>query len=350
MPLYTVTPDQDSDAVNGVKTVAPYLPSSLVPASALANIYALVEKLPFLPFAGFECRLEAGNDQVDYFANIPRFEGSIPPEFFPQANWPMLEGIYRLWLNNQSRIGRDINELGLEIDLANAMDKLPAPGIFMAVRNTVSDPCPVLYDALDLLFDADLSAELKQNIQRCVKALPKGGIVSHLGAMLSRKSRGIRLNIAGLGFDDVQSYLAAIGWNETSAELDHVLKNYRHYTDHFVLCIDLLGQAIGPRIGFECYVHTAPADGPKWEQLMQQLLRDDICSGQKKAALLSWPGIAEYSTHADTWPINQRSISALLGSYGLDVCNRTLNHIKLSIIPGLGMQAKGYFLYQYRWI
>ncbi|MBB5395657.1 hypothetical protein [Mucilaginibacter sp. AK015] len=349
MPLHTVTPTGESDAVNGVKTVAPYLPQSLVPAMALDKIYALVEQLPFLPFAGFECRLDAEDGQVDYFANISRFEGSIPAEFFPQANWLLLQNIYRSWLNDKTGFGKNINELGLEIDVVSAFDELPAPGIFMAINPTAAEPCPVLFNALGLLFDTD-QPDLKDNIRKCVNALPQGGVVSHIGAMLSRKSRGIRLNIGGIGFDKVQDYLAAIGWNEPTDELEFFLNRYSSCVDHFVLCIDLMGQAVGPRVGFECYIHTPPANGPQWQNLMQQLVRDGLCTPEKKAGFLSWPGITEYRLHADTWPKSQRNISGLLGNFGLDVCNRTLNHVKLSIIPGKGIQAKGYFLYQYRWI
>ncbi|QHS56043.1 hypothetical protein GWR56_11035 [Mucilaginibacter sp. 14171R-50] len=348
MPLHTVTPTRDSDAVNGVRTVAPYLPQSLVPATALAKIYALVEKLPFLPFAGFECRLDA-DDQVDYFANISRFEGSIPAEFFPQANWHLLQNIYRPWLNDKTGIGRDMNELGLEIDVVSAFEELPAPGIFIAINPALANPCPVLFGTLDLLFNSD-AADLKENIRKCVNALPQGGTVSHIGALLSRKSHGIRLNIAGLGFDRVRDYLAAIGWNEPTEELEFLLNRYSTCVDHFVLCIDLMGKAVGPRVGFECYIHTPHANGPQWERLMQQLVRDDLSTPEKKTGFLSWPGITEYRFHTDTWPKSQRNISGLLGNYGLDVCNRTLNHVKLSIVPGKGIQAKGYFLYQYRWI
>jgi hypothetical protein len=145
--------------------------------------------------------------------------------------------------------------------------------------------------------------------------------------MLSRSSDRARL-YASLPKEGVVEYLARIGWQGPSTELEATVTWFGRYVDEVVLCFDV-GATIGPRVGIEGYLDDRLSAGRqgRWRPLLEALERRGLCTAAKRQALLGWHGWAWRTLPHELW----RTPIA-----------RLISHVKLVHDSGRDLEAKGY--------
>jgi len=141
------------------------------------------------------------------------------------------------------------------------------------------------------------------------------------------------------------------GWRGRAAELDALIHELMTLVDAVCLGIDV-GEDIGPNVGIECYYipKRPPSLEPRWYVLLDFLVEKGLCTPQKRAALLQYPGYAHEDSDRDQWPEFLLSMSRLQSSQYLSTIDRGLHHIKVLFDGERAVQAKAYLSVEHLWL
>jgi hypothetical protein len=145
-------------------------------------------------------------------------------------------------------------------------------------------------------------------------------------------------------------YLAGVGWPCNEADVLGVLEPIASLVDHVYLDIDV-GETVHRKIGLECYFdgNKQPRTEPRWGIFLDSLVRDGLCTAEKRDALLVYPGYVDENAEGIPWPRALRRASHLLGGRSLSTFIRTLHHGKVVYQPGEGLEAKAYLAVIHHW-
>ena len=135
-------------------------------------------------------------------------------------------------------------------------------------------------------------------------------------------------------------YLAGVGWPGSEADVLGVLELIARLVDRVYLGIDV-GETVHRKIGLE-----GDVDGEKprrtelrWGIFLDSLVRDGLCTADKRDALLAYPGYVDENTEGIPWPRELRRASHLFGGRSLSTFIRSLHWVK-NLIPA-GRRAGG---------
>lgn len=318
--------------------------------------------------AGFECRLERDDEQVDLQQGVRCRDGE------PQAladfiaarlggvdsrqkqSWQALAEVCRAYGEPGSPLAEALSELWLEFDVPSVSADGTAgfdlsrisPSVFARVRPgpRVAQNAAVVFA---LLTKPREMRELERHLLRCTRACADGAYVSHIALMLGREPAALRLNVSGLSLRLLPSYLEAIGWPGPAAEMTRLSARLLEFVDSIVFALDI-GAQVEPRLGLECFFSEWHALDPRWEYLLEYLVDSGLCADPKRKALLSWPGRVSPADAPGPWP-EQLLISGLLqppDRFG--VLDRRLSHVKVVHTPGSPLRAKAYFGFEPIWL
>lgn len=335
-----------------LKLVMPELSEYLVSPQALANLERLLQTLPPISTAGFECRLAPGQNQVDFGVAFANYASQFQQIFARYPQWQTLESFWQKWLNTADR-QQYFNGLLLEFDLLTELDTAAVvgniPSLFLGLKASCLREFTGLEPLIQSLLPNSNPAVLSQ-VKACYDALPPGAGITHLGAMLSRSDQGVRLNMAGLPPEQLPTYLAAIGWQDTTEQLSPLLSTLSDYVESArILAIDV-GAKVSPRIGLECYFSHQPKQEPRWQAFLDYLVEQGLCTPTKAAALLNWPGAVQASQGHPDWPENLSLGDRFFGSHAGSVFVRWINHLKLVYTPGYPLEVKAYPTFKHCWV
>ncbi len=330
-----------------LKIVASHLHSNLVSPEALSYIKPLAQILPASSLAGFECRLGANQSGVDFQVRLPCLDKNLPESFLTAPAWKFLQDFYENWASPNSSLNKEIENVGLEFDVNEQLPQVPIPCIFLQFNEETVIDAEGLTRMVRLL-NHQVSPLLESNLRLCADSLPVGATISHLGAMLSRSAKAVRVNVKRISSEQLSDYLMQVGWSDPTNTFSTLTSTLSEFADSILLSFDV-GDTILPRIGLECFLNNQPYYEPRWQLLLDYLIEEKLCTLAKKDSLLSWPGFSQKSSVPDLWPSNISFGDRLLGSRAVSIFSRWLSHIKVVYQPGNPLQAKAYLAFAHDW-
>jgi hypothetical protein len=321
---------------------APYLPADLISVGALAGLRNLLDQLPadLSRSLLLEHRLKDDEPQVDVSVLIdPTLDqgrdllaGELPPSVRDHWAWGRVQKFCAAWRDPDSPLFAALESCWLEFDVPIPADVNAAvpetfvPSPFFRLKDASGEQAAAVIEAGLALLKPEAGSGAQ--VDRCLAQLPEGGKVRWAGVMLSRAEHRVRLCL-DLPPSTIKPYLLGLGWVGNEEQLDLLVTGFTKLTDLMVLAIELTADGLLPAIGFECRYkfNRQPEIEPRWRWLTETLVKAQLCTAEKAAALLRWNGL-HYRESAH-WSLPQ-------------VLVRNQSHIKLQFDPGVAVTAKAY--------
>lgn len=339
-----------------LQVVIPYVKPGLVSPEALSRIYEITQPLSPFSVACLECRLADNQPRVDFLADVRHDTLSIPDRFLSHPIWQDIQNLYQDWSDPASFLHPRVRNLCLEFDLeeGSQTSEILVPCLFLGLHQDAIGEANSLTKILtcippNLLVNQPNSKLFEFNLQQCINNLPKNASIAHLGIMLSRSNREVRLHIKGIPALEIPRYLQQIGWKRDTDRLMSSIETLSNFVDYFTLDLDI-GEEIGLQVGLECYLEKQPPNESRWFFFLDYLVAEGICSSAKKDALLGWPGITQKADCPEIWPSNLMMGDAFLAPVAFSLFYRAIYHIKVVYHPDLPLFAKAYLEFGHQWI
>jgi len=291
---------------------------------------------------GFECRLRDGDDRIDLGIAISR--GSLRERSAGERSrleraalldvrWRQIRDFLELWAHTGTILATWVPFCFLEYDLPVKGSAVAVPSVFVALDsplgprgcNARTRTAPALYAArraLALLLGHPLSRELDASLARCLEKLPDGGYPLHVGAMLGRSARKVRLSVM-TPLPHATSYLQSVGVG-TSIALESATDRIHPLVGTVQLDFDLRPESCS-RVGIGLRPQRTDLD--QWQAALAAVGRIGSCSPRKIRALMRWPS---------TEPSRPNS------STRIPRFDRFLSHLKVGIAPRKPTEVKAY--------
>ncbi|MFB2972699.1 hypothetical protein ACE1CD_27375, partial [Aerosakkonema sp. BLCC-F183] len=204
-----------------LRVVIPHLDPELVSSEALARIQALAQILPPFSIAGFECRLGSEQSRVDFQVNFPPLNLNLPESFLTHSVWQTFQDFCQQCIDPKSILHRSVESLWLEFDLPEQSSQVPIPCFFLVLNqeNNIGEFQDLTETVLSLL-NYPTNSLLESNLRLCANSVPDGGKIAHLGAMLSRTAKEVRVVVKGISSQQLLDYLVKIGWTNITNTLE----------------------------------------------------------------------------------------------------------------------------------
>ncbi|HYQ83969.1 MAG TPA: hypothetical protein VEP28_08190, partial [Rubrobacter sp.] len=267
------------------------------------------------------------------------------------------------WADPSSALYRAVDNVWLEFDLDGAPPVIPIPSVFFGLqpsgqegaRGVAYEPnldgyITTIETVIQLLSGNELAPRKLQMLSDCFRALSSVERVFQVGLMLPRGAEALRLCIKLRSVERAVEYLARVGWPGSEEDVLGVLEPMARLVDYVCLDIDV-GETVHRKIGLECSFggNKQPRTEPRWGVFLDSLVRDGLCTADKRDALLAYPGYVDENAEGIPWPRALRRASQLFGGRSLSTYIRSLKHVKLVDQPGEGLEAKAYLAVKHHW-
>jgi hypothetical protein len=360
-----------------LRPVAATVPPQLISPSAFSDIDSVARVLPatlaYNTF-GFECRLAEMAPRADFSVLAGASCGreslaglhptsTLPARLMTDPIWRRVADFAVQWADPSSPLYRAVDNVWLEFDVDGAPPVIPIPSVFLAPRPSGQEGAKgVAYEpdldgyittietVIQLLSGNELAPRKLETLSDCFRALSSVEHVFQVGLMLSRGAEAVRLCINLRSVEGIVEYLAGVGWPCSEADVLGVLEPIASLVDYVCLDIDV-GETVHHKIGLECYFDgiKQPRTEPRWGVFLDSLVRDGLCTADKRDALLSYPGYVDENAEGIPWPAALRRASHLLGGRSLSTFIRSLHHVKIVYQPGERLEAKAYLAVIHHW-
>jgi hypothetical protein len=334
------------------EAVSPVLAGS----ESIALLETMTGVVPAFAALGLECRLSgdgrpvldlqlgatAGREATAATRGLSR---ALERDELPDA-WEPVYRLCREWQSPDSALGRAVAEVWCELDVipgAATIDLTAVvPSVFVVFKPVEEIERMAAIDrALDVLVGGDAAEPLRAAVDRCAAASPDGAWVSHIGVMLGRSVKALRIHVSGVPLWALGDYLAAVDWPGDADRAIAAAGLLLDRGDWLVLCLDVVGELL-PRLGLECGFNQRWGLDPRWEPLLDRLVDAELSSVEKTQALLSWPGIITPAAPVP-WPDALITAGLSMPAHKLGVVERRLSHVKITVGPHEPPSAKAYF-------
>lgn len=335
-----------------LRVVIPYLHTELVNFQVLSQIQVLSQALLPSPIGFFECRLGDNQSQVDF--QIGLSNATLHPfieDFLAQSVWYTYRNFILDWVDSTSILHRYVHYIFLEFDVLEQFSHLPIPCLFLSLNQEASLEIQNLIELVVWKFNYSISPSLKSTLSHCFDSLPDGARVTHIGMMLSRSNKPVRLVVQGTNSQQLLNYLGKLGWTDvTTNRFSSIASDLEKFVDSFRLSFDV-GDSIFHRVGLECFLFNQSYDKSRWQLLLNYLVEMDLCTPGKRNAILAWPGFSHKADAPELWPTNLAGGDLLLGSNAFSVFWREISHVKIVYHPAeSSLSAKGYLSFGHSWL
>jgi hypothetical protein len=342
----------------------PAFPAGIADSLTIDRFRDVARRLPPVHRAGFECRLGETDPRVDLQLGVAAATaepaalaaylaaGGPEPGTPLRVPWERVQALSDAWGRSSSPLHAGLREVWLEFDDQDMRAGDLTPSVFALLAPGGEDPgasAKLAEAVLTLLLGGDVASPLRRPLARIGRACPEGAHVSHVGVMLAREFRGVRIHVSRLPLRFFPQYLGRVGWTGCPSEAQRLARDLLEFVDQVVLCLEV-GAEIQPQLGLECLFDRRQGIDPRWPKLLDHLVERGLCAPRKRAALLRWPGRVE-APHADVpWPDNLIAESLLQPPDRFGVVDRRLSHVKVSYGPAHPPSAKAYFGYLHAWL
>ena len=353
------------------------VPPELISPSSFSDIRSAARVLPaalaYNTF-GFECRLGEESPRADFLVHAKAAWGrdslaglnptsSLPENLMDDPIWQRVQAFGACWADPASPLYGSLDNVWLEFDVDGAPPVIPIPSVFFAprpsgqegARGVAFEPnldgyITTIETVIQLLSGNELAPRKLEMLSDCFRALSSVEHVFQVGLMLSRGADTLRLCITIGSVERAVEYLAGVGWPCSEADVLGVLEPIASLVDRVYLDIDV-GETVHRKIGLECYFdgNIQPKTEPRWDLFLDSLVRDGLCTADKRDALLAYPGYVDENAEGITWPRALRRASHLLGGRSLSTFIRSLHHVKVVYQSGEGLEAKAYLAVNHHW-
>jgi hypothetical protein len=261
--------------------------------------------------------------------------------------WAGVRAVARRWIERRSPWTAAVVGLWLELDLVpdQTDPPLPAPRLFFdfdrkarSRQQTDRNPDSILRPLRSLLGGSPPPG-VRAALERCLRLLPPGAVISSVGVADIERWAGLRLCLTGLAGDGLGPFLKQIGWSgdgDAAAVWHRALAGQVDRSVEGVSLLHLdLSEVIGPRIGLEYTLGDGAAPGARFPQdpLFDALAERGLCDARMRATLGRWPGHGVRVLSHQLWP------SLLI---------RRINHIKVVQDPSGVIESKAYLSFCHR--
>lgn len=232
-----------------------------------------------------------------------------------------------------SRWPEPVSAIWLEFDLDKEPVGLPAPVVCAKLSRQV-DPQWLTGSLLPALHDAPLSPEQRELVHAAVQEIPAPASLLYVFSLRSRGTGAVRLEIFGMGPDEILSYLGRVAPARVAdaARAAPLFEGVERVHLSFDIASEIL-----PRIGIEGSFSRLPPREPRWLDLFEDLVKRGLCAPDKRDAALAWSGYDTFWTAPAAWPREAAGIRC--------ACARTLSHVKVVCRPDREPEAKVYLAF-----
>lgn len=273
-------------------------PSVLIGEASWSKLVRIAESAPSgWDSFGFEVRLGEGSD-VDLGLAMKSLRGAITSRGASadrrveggkaDPRLQRLGAFAQQWHAGSSILNKWVPFVFLEYDAASACDLVSVPSIFVALDAPLNGgsegPLSAALEAARVLRGCPVASDLRSTLEACFTALGREGLVLHIGVMLGRDAKGLRLSVL-LPRARVFSYLHGVGSLQAAECSVRVLSMFPGWPDKVQLDFDFDPQ-VRPRIGFGVRPSLARLEG--WQGLVNDLTAAKCCRPDKGAAIIEW--------------------------------------------------------------
>jgi hypothetical protein len=351
-------------ASNYLSKVEPFL-SSLISPEKFKEILSVAKYFPgnLTSFLGFEIHLRENKQRADWafaisgagddrnvLVNLLK-QGNFPFSFMQQPEWQQIAAFSEAWTGKDLRIKEQVKCFWLEFDMPQTDPGVLIPSVFFGPEKISQDSFQdspkqftwLINSALPLLRGQQLSKQVKQQILRCIRNIPRCASLFQVGTMLSRSKQDVRLYINKIHPQDIIPYLHALGWSKEDNEFQRLVEEIKTKAERFVLSFDVTADGIGPRIGLECsFEESRYHEETRWKQLFDYLVEKGMCLPEKRDILLQYPGVEDHDDFSGAVMKPIASVSQHLDEIFSDSLVRYMSHIKIVYVPGQPLESKAY--------
>ena len=320
---------------------------------------------------GFECRLGEENPRADFLVHARASwgrdslsglnpTGSLPGYLMEDPVWHRVQAFGANWAGPASPLYAALDNVWLEFDVDGPSGDIPRPSVFFGLpanglegddfEQALEGARETTVEALRLLSGTELSPRVLETLTGCFRALSPPGHIFQVGLMMSRGADAVRLCVQLGTLERAVEYLAGVDWPGSVTDLQDVLGPVARIVDRVSVDIDA-GETVHPKVGLECYFdgNRQPGTEPRWEVLLDHLVANNLCTSEKRKALLAYPGYADERTANVPWPEAPLRASRLLGGRSFSTFVRSLHHVKISYQPDEPPEAKAYLAANHYW-
>ncbi len=152
-------------------------------------------------------------------------------------------------------------------------------------------------------------------------------MITLFGLSIARQSHAFRVVVGELEPDQIPEYVSSVGWKGRAKDIESLIFALGGYADRHSINFDLDERGIG-KVGIEYGIpqeHALTSD-PRWEMILDFLVKQGWCHHQKRDALLAWP----------------KPLTLMSGDSRPLLMRRFISHVKLSLEVGRRVAAKAY--------
>jgi hypothetical protein len=175
-----------------------------------------------------------------------------------------------------------------------------------------------------------------------------GTRVSHVGAMLSRASDAVRVNVRGLTPDAIPTYLREAGWPGDPADVAEAIALAASMSKTITVVLDA-GDRVAPWLALECLPAVRYGLEPDLVALLERFERAGFCSSRERDELAAWPGLERPTPGGPRWPAALIRDALLVPDDHFSAFGRFVSHVKIVYRPGEPLGAKAYLAFIHRW-
>jgi hypothetical protein len=286
--------------------VEPWISSELLSPARLERCRTVAASLPRAMSSYYlECRLDA-DDQVDFLTltkhpRASRLFAESLGEAARSSPWRETLALFEDWCDGAPDLS-EVPFFWLEYDIDRRFRPdapLASPGFCLEAeyltrftRSPLVEPQRmrrIATAALSRLLDPERARRSQGMLERCIDALPRGGSLIHLSAMLAREPSKLKLYLA-IPRSKMFDYLGHIGWRGSAEAVRELLATTHASFEHTVYVDVSLGDEVDDLLGLalsQFYQTETPDFTPGWDWLELP----GVCESKRRAAA-RWPGVS----------------------------------------------------------
>jgi hypothetical protein len=331
--------------------VSPFLASSLVDRNAWSRLREVARLLPPCSLAGLELRLRDDQPTVDFFVRLPYASPRFSALLLAHPVWQSVARLCGEVADPSNRLHERVARIFVEFDLGAPPPAIPVPGLFLQLHTgRAFSAVDVLAVVEPVVVHCEAPLVSKEALDRCLRALPAGATVAHVGVMLSRPGAALRLVFHGVHSAGIADYLESIGWQDSTGRFSSLVADLSPHADRVAMLDIDIADTLRPKVGVEFYLRQEIENRSRWEALLALLATRGLASHAKAAAILDWPGWTQERAGDHQWPENLAPGDLLLRGTATSVFWRNINHVKLGYQPGQEAEVKIYLGFGHNWI